>query len=398
MKRWIYGLTTVLLIFLIVWLFPPGSIFVPDCELDGSFEDWQGRTFLSDVEGDGCSHNDFKKISWATNENESSLYFMIERFAAFSGKNRLDARMFFDINANGSYEDLVDKYVDLSYYPNNGQVNARIYTVDGRLKGTYSGQWGEISSAGGSRFEFSLPMDELRVYPAQTIRFYITDISGTQLGRLPDQGDIQWSPFPVYFQSRLSIGLACLIWLLLTVFFHHNRIWVFYYVWGSVGLCCLMILLFHGSLVEYRLEHYTSLILHHLLAYLDIMTYIFDKAPGTLLVLIKVDNSWTTIAIDIENSGFLEMCIVFGLIIFYPVYRWRKRIGAALLGVSGVYAINLLRLMVVICLIHKGGRDMSFIAHTLIGRLLFFTLVIALYWKLITKATLKKIKENVQND
>lgn len=398
MKKWIYGLASIFLIVLVVWLFPHGSIFVPDRELDGSFDDWQGQAFLSDMEGDGPSHNDFKKISWATNENESSLYFMIERFAGFSRNSRLDARMFFDINGNGSYEDLIDKYVELSYYPDNGQVNARIYTVDGRLKGAYSGQWGEKSSAGGNRLEFSLPMEDLRVYPAQSIRFYITDISGQRLDRLPDQGDIQWAPFPVFFKSRFSIGLACLIWLVITVFFYRNRIWVFYYIWGSVGLCCLIILLFHGSLVEYRLEHYTSLILHHLLGYLDIMTYIFDKAPGTLLVLIKVDNSWTTIAIDIENSGFLEMCIIFGLIMFYPVYRWRKRIAAALLGVVTVYAINLLRLIVVIFLIHKGGRDMSFIAHTLIGRLLFFLLVVALYWKLITQATLQKIKENVQND
>jgi len=396
--RWIYGLAAAFLIVLIVWFFPPGSSFVPDCELDGSFDDWQGRACLSDVEGDGRPHNDFKRISWTTNENESSLYFMLERFTSFPRNSQLDARMFFDINGNGSYEDLIDKYVELSYQPNNGQVNVRIYTVDGRLKGEYSGQWGEKSSAGGSRFEFSLPMEDLRVYPAQSIRFYIADIGGEKLDRLPDQGDNQWAPFPVFYQSRFSIVLVCLIWLAVTIFFYRNQIWVFYYIWGAVGICCLMILLFHGSLVEYRLEHYTSLILHHLLGYLDITTYIFDKAPGTLLVLIKIDNSWTTIAIDIENSGFLEMCIIFGLIIFYPVYRWRKRIAVALFGVVSIYVINLFRLIIVIYLVNVGGRDMSFIAQTLIGRLVFFLLVLALYWRLITKVSLQKIRENVQND
>jgi len=183
----------------------------------------------------------------------------------------------------------------------------------------------------------------------------------------------------------------------MTVFFYEHRIWVFYYVWAAVGMSCLLVLLFHGSWAEYYIEHQTSLILHHILKFFDIVTYVFDKAPGTLLVLIKLDSNWTTIDIDIENSGLLEVCIIFGLIAFYPVYKIGKRLLIAVVGVVSVYIINLLRLVVVISLIHWGGRNWSFVAHTVVGRLIFFILVIALYWQLMTRPTLKKLGEYIKN-
>ncbi|HBK52937.1 MAG TPA: hypothetical protein DDZ44_03220, partial [Syntrophomonas wolfei] len=70
----------------------------------------------------------------------------------------------------------------------------------------------------------------------------------------------------------------------------------------------------------------------------------------------------------------------------------------ALAGALGIYLINLFRLLLVIVVIHSGGRNMSFIAHTLFGRLFFFLLAVALYWQLITRPSLEKIRRNVKND
>lgn len=400
MKRWIQLLSLSAVVVLTILNWPPGTWLVPDCQLDGKFSDWRGRAHLSDAEGDGHLGNDIKEVFWATNENDSCLYFMIARYSAEPASSPLDCRIFFDINGNGKYTDRIDKYAEITYRPRNqdrGDVNVSLYTVAGELKGKYSGIWGEGIKPGANRFEFSIPMEELQLYPGQAMRIYLGDTSG-HFDRLPDKGDIQWAPFPLVRKSPSAIALAFIIWLGITVFFLQNRLWVFYYIWASVGLCCLLVLLFHASLVEYRLENYTSLLLHELLSYGGIVTYIFDMAPGTLLVLIKIDTSWTTISIDIENSGLVEMCIIFSLILFYPVYRPRKRTIMALAGVLAVYTVNLLRLALVIALIHTWGRDMGFIAHTLFGRLFFFLAVVAIYWQLITKPSLEKIRGNIQND
>lgn len=397
--RWLYIPLLIIILITVIWLFPPASLLVPDCRLDGNFDDWKGRAFIRDFEGDGRVQHDFKSLSWATNKNDPQLYFMIERNIDFTKATEMVCRLFFDINNNGRYQDPVDKYAELLYKPGvqeAGEVTVRLYSIDGELREIYSGRWGEKIDEGASRFEFAIPMEDLRVFPAQPIRFYLSDVTGN-FDRLPDYGDNQWAPFPIVIHSRVSIILVCLIWLAVTIFFYQYRIWVFYYIWGSVGLCCVLILIFHGSAIEHRLEYYTGLLLHNLLGYLGVVTYIFDRAPGTLLIFLRVDNSWTTIALDIENSGFLEMCIIFGLTMLYPVYKIFKRTALVFIGVLCVYTANLLRLIIVILTISRFGREMSFIAHTLLGRLIFFLLAVAVYWWLLTKPSLRKIGENVQN-
>lgn len=384
----------------VIWLWPPGSWLVPNLQLDGQFGDWRGRTSISDPSSDGRSGNDFKKISWTTNENDERLYFMIERYLPEPRSRRMECCLFFDLNNNGEYIDKVDKYAQVFYRPQGlqrGDVTVYLYSMEGDFKGKYAGRWGEGTGPSTSRMEFAIPMEDLEAYPAQYMRFYLADISGRS-DRLPDEGDIQWKPFPAVTKSRATIAVACLLWLAVTLFLYHHRLWVFYYVWAAVGLCCILVLLFHASLMEYRVEQLTSLILHNILNNLGIVTNIFDHSPGTLLVLIEIDSSWTTIAIDIENSGLLEICIIFSLIIFYPVHRMPKRSMVALGGALGIYLINLFRLLLVIVIIHSGGRNMSFIAHTLFGRLLFFVLVVGLYWQLITRPSLEKIRGNVKND
>ena len=89
--------------------------------------------------------------------------------------------------------------------------------------------------------------------------------------------------FSAVAKSRATIAVACLLWLAVTVFLYHHRLWMFYYVRAAVGLCCILVLLFQASLVEYRLEQLTSLILHGILNNMGIVTHIFDCSPGTFV-------------------------------------------------------------------------------------------------------------------
>ncbi|MBC7076453.1 MAG: exosortase family protein XrtG [Syntrophomonadaceae bacterium] len=381
-----------------IWLWPRGILLAPDCRLDGRFEDWTGQAGLAVSRKDAADYNGINRISWNTNTNDSNLYFMIERDVPEQQEKSLEFLLFFDINANGNYEDAVDKYAEISYLPLRGKGKVKVYlcSVKGEVLSEYTGMWGEGFERGANRLEFAIPMEDLHIYPAQTIRFFLCG-SGDDLTRLPGKGDIQWRPFPVVLKDKLLITGICLVWLAMVFFFYYNKIWVLYYICGSVGLCCILVLLSRGSYIEYFLARQTSSILHYLLSCFGIVTYIFDRAPGTLLVLIKVDASWTTITMDIENSGLLELCIFGGLILFYPLYRLAKKGLAAVVGLAGIYAANIIRLFVVILLINRFGRDMGYIAHTLIGRVLFFFLVVAVYWNLFTRFSLKYIRKKVED-
>jgi exosortase family protein XrtG len=387
------------LLILVVLKSSSGS-WLQSCIIDGQFDDWRGRANISDPKSDGPSGQDLKAIYWNTNLNDKNLYFMAETFPSDIEGNIKAFRLYFDINSNNSYKNAIDKYVELIYTTNHGgndQLDVRVCSITGQTLSSCEGR-GETLPDGSSRFEFAVPMDDLQVYAAQNIRFYLTGVGGDNLDRLPDKGDVQWSPFPINVQNKYGLLAAFFIWLIMTIFFYRQRIWVFYYIWGAVGLCCFIILFFRGSMVEFWIELQTSYILQYILSHFGVVTYVFDKAPGTLLVLIKLDNNWTTIDIDMENSGFLEMAICLGLIIFYPLYNFFKRSFVALAGVMAVYLINILRVVMVVLTIHAGGRNMSFIAHTLIGRTIFFALIVALYWELLTRPSIKKISEYVRND
>jgi exosortase family protein XrtG len=191
--------------------------------------------------------------------------------------------------------------------------------------------------------------------------------------------------------------LGTLIWALVGYYLHKHRIWIFYYVWTAVGLTILAILAVRSSAVEYAVEYWTGLLLHHSLSYVGIKTYIFDKAPGTVLVLLALENSWTCIDIDIECSGLLESCVLLGLLWFFPAFNYRQRVTYTLSGLLALFVINLIRLYTIVLVINFGGRDTLYVAHTLIGRLVFFMLVIVVYWYLFTRPSLQRIRRQDDN-
>ena len=369
-------------------------------QVDGRFADWPGQMSLNDRQYDGLINEDFKKLSWGTTENQQSLYFMLEKYPiTVDTTGTFVCFMFFDINANGSYQDDIDKFIQINYTPqeNVGTVEIKLFVINGRYLASYRGTWGEGLSEGGNRLEFAIPMKDLDIYPAQPVNFYLTGIGGDN-DRLPDKGDIMWKPFPVMVRDKLTIGVAVILWFIITVFFYRHRIWVFYYVWGAVGFTFLLILLLRGSFVEYQLEHQTAVILYHLLNIFNVKAVVFDRAFGTLLVMVEVDQSWTTVNIDIESSSLLEMTILLGLLLFYPAYTRPKKLLLSLVAVTSVYLINILRLIIIVLSIHFWGRNMIFIAHTILGRFVFFILIVALYWEILTKPSLKKIRENIEDD
>lgn len=192
--------------------------------------------------------------------------------------------------------------------------------------------------------------------------------------------------------------ISVLIWLIVAVFLRYHRIWIFYYIWTAVGFTIMAILIIRTSWFEYAIEQITGLILHYSLALIGIKTYIFDKAPGTVLVLLALENSWTCIDIDIECSGLLESCVLMGLLVFYPGILLLKKIWYVFIGLTSLFVVNLIRLYTVILTLNFGGRDTMYIAHTLVGRLVFFLLVIIVYWYVFTRPSLNTVRRNVDRD
>ena len=189
-----------------------------------------------------------------------------------------------------------------------------------------------------------------------------------------------------YVLAALFITAAALL------FFRRHRIWPFYCILGAAGFTLLAVILLRHGPVERLVEEQTALAAHIVAGLLGVVTRVFRNAPGTILVLIVGQElGWTVVNIDIECSGFLEMLVFTGLCLFYPGFSLAQRVGWLVGGNLATFLFNLVRVVAIVCCLHWGGKDIIYLAHTVIGRGLFFFLVIMLYWFAFTRSSLGRV-------
>ncbi|MBN2048204.1 MAG: hypothetical protein JW750_10210 [Anaerolineaceae bacterium] len=196
-----------------------------------------------------------------------------------------------------------------------------------------------------------------------------------------------------------------MVWILLLAaawgagvfFLRKHRIWIFYYLIGTTGLAALLVYLtrtaFHAEILLAKSVAYSIHWISHLL---NIPTQIFEEAPGLLLVLVVVQRvGWTALEIGVESSALLEACVLFGLVSFYPGWNWLERGARLAIGLVFTWLANLLRMFIIVLMLHLMGKEVLVLAHTFIGKLVFFVCTIGIYWYLITLPSLKLIRKNI---
>lgn len=95
-------------------------------------------------------------------------------------------------------------------------------------------------------------------------------------------------------------------------------------------------------------------------------------------------------SIDYECSGIIETAAFVSLVVFLPLYNRHERLFFSLLGMVWIYVANIIRLLVVIVIVHFGGGPVFFLAHSIIGRIVFYVLVIILYYEVFTYSQLSR--------
>ncbi|MBA4376742.1 MAG: hypothetical protein C0401_11295 [Anaerolinea sp.] len=195
----------------------------------------------------------------------------------------------------------------------------------------------------------------------------------------------------------MSWGLivpVSILWAAATWFFRHYRVWIVYYLLGTVGLAYLIVAVVGRVLMfEPVVAHSVAIAVHNILNFIGIESQVFLDAPGVLLVLvITQDVGWTALQIGVESSGLLEMAVLFSLVMFYPGWQGGKRLWLGLIGISLTWAANVARMVLIAFMLHFLGKDVLVLAHTFLGKIFFFAMTIAIYWMIVTSTTLKDIR------
>ena len=200
----------------------------------------------------------------------------------------------------------------------------------------------------------------------------------------------------------MALGIVIplvVIWLAAVYFFYKNRIWLFYYLIGSVGSAFIIIFIGRMLSLEMFLEVTVANTVHHICNWVGIPTRLFQASPGSLLIMvIGQDVGWTVVQITIECSGLLEIAAMMGMLLMFPGWSLGKRVALTTIGIVTIFFANIVRLFMIVEVLHNMGKDSLFISHTIIGRALFFLIVVGIYWYIITRPMLKDVRNKLHKD
>ena len=187
----------------------------------------------------------------------------------------------------------------------------------------------------------------------------------------------------IYVVAAAAIGLW--VWLLRVLRKAGLKFWR--YLLGSCGIFLILLILVRPWLV---------LPLARLIA---AIAGIFGKVTGFYqayyrygVIFIESLNGAITVNIDLECSGFIEISAFISLLAFYGIYNVPERIYIGVVGTLYTMLTNALRIAVICTMIHFLGTDYYYVAHTIVGRIVFYVLQVMLYFFIFTKPHVLKMK------
>jgi len=183
--------------------------------------------------------------------------------------------------------------------------------------------------------------------------------------------------------SYLLLGI--IIWIYMLSVLKRAKLTAFYFIVGSVGLFFILM----SISTPYWIWFFTHAVINGV-SWLGNLLNMAHTYPKYGLVYIINRMTPVMMTIDYECSGIIETMAYTGLLAFYPMYSRKEKVFYLLLGTLWIYLSNVIRLLIVIIMVHFGGAGMYYLAHTILGRIVFYLLIIALYYNVFTYSRLSQ--------
>jgi exosortase family protein XrtG len=163
-----------------------------------------------------------------------------------------------------------------------------------------------------------------------------------------------------------------------------------YYLLAAFGLTFFIVIYFQGAGIDLWLE---ELEVSHTAAILGRLGMEVNHVSNQLFI--PTVEGWAILVCALECSALFELAVLFSLMIFYLRFSPLRKGLSIIFGLATTYVANLLRLVIIASITNKFGEEYIFMAHTVVGRLLFFGLVLFIYWYLITRPSIISIGKSL---
>jgi exosortase family protein XrtG len=172
-----------------------------------------------------------------------------------------------------------------------------------------------------------------------------------------------------------------IVWLFVLEVLRRAQLKFWRFLWGSIGLF-ISLMIWAEPIMTVHLSRFVALVA----GFLGELTRMYLPYFEYGVLFIENQDSAISLYIDYECSGVIEIMVFLSMLWFFPIYEALEKVIVSILGVLWIFIANVLRIHAICTLIYWVGSDSYYIAHTILGRLIFYGFSVALYYYVFTRA------------
>jgi exosortase family protein XrtG len=186
--------------------------------------------------------------------------------------------------------------------------------------------------------------------------------------------------------------LALALWGAFTYALHKKGLNFFKFIVGSIGTFLFAVILARDAFYQVFVKTLMTF-----LSLIGNVTHSFHSYMDASSITVFHQNDALSFFISYECSGVIEFLVFASLLLFFPIYSGIKKLKFLVIGFFSIIGSNLLRLLFIIYSDKIFGNGSFFLSHMVIGRLVYFALIIALYYVVFTKPHVELRKERTSH-
>lgn len=190
-----------------------------------------------------------------------------------------------------------------------------------------------------------------------------------------------------YISNNFILFMCIILWLyILSVLKRSNLVYQRFIV-GSVGLFSILLLY-----LKPRITVYLAKLITLLAGLIGNVFSSFSSYPRYGMIFIDSTKGAISLYVDYECAGLIEILVFISLVLFFPLFKTLEKLWISLFGTIYIIFSNIIRILSICFILYKYGPTSYYIAHTVVGRLLFYLLSIFLYFVIFTRKQINQQK------
>lgn len=177
------------------------------------------------------------------------------------------------------------------------------------------------------------------------------------------------------------------IWVYGITVFVRAKTNAYTFLWGSIGFFIISMIWFRPCLIRYINFAITAVV-----GFIGQLTNEFEVIYTHSTIYVNSLIQGVFLQIDVECSGVIEILVFLSLIMFFDVYTIHEKLCYGIIGILYIIFANAVRISVICFMVYTFGYNIYHIAHSYVGRIIFYIMSIIMYFYIFTKPQIDSMK------